>query len=478
MTQIGIVRIPVFLVVFLLVKPVGTYMAKVYEGERTFLDRLSSRSNDGCIDICRIDAQADMPWQTYTIAMLVFTIVGMLLSTRCSGCRRVLPLNPAGMGPVDPSLAFNTAASSPRTPTGRATAARATMSYLTQMAGLTVQNFLSAAAGMAVLVAMIRGLRAGSAKTIGNFWVDHVRARLIYSDAAVGRAGAAAGVAGGGADVVAVQDGDADGADVVPSSRSPTRTASRCSTPRASRRRKTIKVTEQQIAIGPAASQIAIKQLGTNGGGFFNANSAHPFENPTPLSNFLELLAILLIPAALCTRSARWWKDTRQGWAVLAAMTIFFLAGDRRGRGMSSKRAIRSSTAGGRSGRRARQPGGNMEGKEVRFGIGRSALWAAVDHRRRRTARVNSMHDSFTPMGGLVPMVLMQLGESHLRRRGQRAVRHGVLRHHRRVRRRADGRPHAGVPRQEDRSLRDEDGCARRAGHAAGRAVGTALGGR
>ena len=216
----------------------------------------------------------------------------------------------------------------------------------------------------------------------------------------------------------------------------------------------------RRIAVGPAASQIAIKQLGTNGGGFFNVNSAHPFENPTPLSNFLEMLAILLIPAALCYTFGKMVGDTRQGWAILAAMIVIFVALAVAVRLGGAVGAIRDCAAlGVDQTASASQPGGNMEGKEVRFGIANSALWATATT-AASNGSVNSMHDSFTPLGGLVPHVADAAGRGDLRRRRLGPVRHAGLRHHRGVRRRADGRPHAGVPGQEDRGLRDEDGLA------------------
>jgi K+-transporting ATPase ATPase A chain len=319
-----------------------------------------------------------------------------------------LPLNPQGLGAVSPDSSFNTAVSFATNTNWQGYGGETTMSYLTQMLGLTVQNFVSAAMGMAVLVALIRGFARRSAQTIGNFWVDLTRttlyillplsfvmALILVSQGTVQTFKSYATVA-----VVQPTEydepvTDKDGKPLLDAKGQPTTRKSR--------------LTEQVIAVGPAASQIAIKQLGTNGGGFFNVNSSHPFENPTPLSNFVELLAILVISGALCYTFGVMVGDTRQGWAVLAAMMVIFIgllvvcvAAEQRG-AVFAKQGVDHQVS-------ALQSGGNMEGKETRFGIVNSALWATATT-AASNGSVNSMHDSYTPLGGLVPMWLMQLGE-------------------------------------------------------------------
>jgi K+-transporting ATPase ATPase A chain len=410
MTGNGIVRILVFLaVVFLLVKPLGTYMARVYQGERTFLDPLVRPFERWLYRICGVDPRADMPWQTYTIALLAFTIAGMLLLYALQRLQGVLPLNPQDMGPVDPSLAFNTATSFATNTNWQNYGGETTLSYLSQMAGLTVKNFTSAAVGMAVLVALIRGLTRRSAKAIGNFWADMVRGVLyilmplaIVIALLIAWQGVPQTLSAYKTATLMEPTSyeqpitDANGKPVLDAKGQP--------------KTKTVTVTEQQIAVGPAASQIAIKQLGTNGGGFFNANSAHPFENPTPFSNFLELLSIILIPAAIVYTYGVMVKDTRQGWALLAAMTICFLPAIGVAVGFEQAGNPLFHSLGVDQAASALQPGGNMEGKEVRFGPVDSGLWATVTT-STSNGSVNSMHDSYTPIAGMVPMVMMHLGE-------------------------------------------------------------------
>jgi K+-transporting ATPase ATPase A chain len=300
-----------------------------------------------------------------------------------------LPLNPAGLGPVSPDLSFNTAVSFITNTNWQSYGGESTLSYLTQMLGLTVQNFVSAASGMAILVALVRGLVRRQAATIGNFWVDLTRSTVyVLLPLSIVLA------------LVLVSQGVVQtlGPYVTVPLLQPTTDANGAA------------VTDQVLAVGPAASQIAIKQLGTNGGGFFNVNSAHPFENATPLSNFLETLAILLIPAALCYTFGKMVKDTRQGWALLGAMTIVMVAAlalclHSEYRPQPKLAGLGVAMADGPN-----QPGGNLEGKEVRFGTANSALWA-VTTTCASNGSVNSMHDSYTPLGGMVPMILMQLGE-------------------------------------------------------------------
>jgi potassium-transporting ATPase potassium-binding subunit len=410
MTAIGLVRILIFLVVlFLLVKPLGTYMARVYEGQRTVLDRLLGPLERWLYRLCGVNPQEDMPWQTYVTALALFSVAGMLLLYAMQRLQAVLPLNPAGMGAVDPGLAFNTAASFTTNTNWQSYGGETTMSYLTQMAGLTMKNFVSPAVGMAVMVALIRGLTRRSAKAIGNFWVDTLRsvlyimmplavvlALLLASQGVVQTLSAYPTATLMEPTSYEQPITDANGKPVLDAKGQP--------------KTKTIKVTEQQIAVGPAASQVAIKQLGTNGGGFFNVNSAHPFENPTPFSNFLELLAIVLIPASLVYTYGRMVKDTRQGWALLAAMTLIFLPAIGVAVGFEQAGNPLFHSLGVDQAASAVQPGGNMEGKEVRFGPVDSALWAATTT-ATSNGSVNSMHDSFTPIGGMVPLVLLHLGE-------------------------------------------------------------------
>jgi len=349
-----------------------------------------------------------MGWKTYALTMLIFNLAGVLAVYALQRLQGVLPLNPAGLGAVSPDSSFNTAVSFATNTNWQGYGGETTMSYLTQMLALTVQNFVSAATGMAVAAALIRGFARRSAETIGNFWVDLTRTTLyillplslvfalvLVSQGVVQTFGPYAKVA-----VVQPTEydepvTDKDGKPVLDE--------------KGQAKTKKSTLTEQVIAVGPAASQIAIKQLGTNGGGFFNVNSAHPFENPTPLSNFLELLAILQISAALCYTFGVMVGDTRQGWAVLAAMTVIFVAllvvcvvAEQNGH-VFVKQGVDHTAS-------ALQAGGNMEGKEVRFGIATSALWASATT-SASNGSVNAMHDSFTPIGGLVPMWLIQLGE-------------------------------------------------------------------
>jgi K+-transporting ATPase ATPase A chain len=377
------------LVLLLLVKPLGAFMARVYQGERTFLSPVLQPVERFIYRLARIHADEDMDWKTYAIAFLLLNFVGILLLYSIQRLQSILPLNPQNLGAVSPGLAFNTAVSFVTNTNWQSYSGEATMSYLTQMAGLTVQNFVSAAAGMAVLIALVRSFARHSAKAIGNFWVDITRS-VLYILLPLALVLALALVSQG---VVQTFNG---------STKAPLLQSTQDSGGQV--------INEQEIAVGPAASQIAIKQLGTNGGGFFNVNSAHPFENPTPLSNFLEMLSILLIPAALCYTFGKMIGDTRQGWAILIAMTIIFVAllgitiwAEQSGNPAINALGVDQTPSN-------LQPGGNMEGKELRFGITNSALWA-TGTTAASNGSVNSMLDSFTPLGGLVPMWLMQLGE-------------------------------------------------------------------
>jgi K+-transporting ATPase ATPase A chain len=408
-TANGIAQIVVFLVVLLaLVKPLGVYMARVYEGRRVALDRVFGWLERLTYRLGGIQAGEEMGWKTYALAMLTFNLLGLLAVYALQRLQGVLPLNPQGLGAVSPDSSFNTAVSFATNTNWQGYGGESTMSYLTQMLALTVQNFVSAASGMATLVALIRGFARRSAGTIGSFWVDLTRSTLyilLPLSVILALALVSQGVVqtfGPYARAAVVQPSqydepvtDQNGKPVLDEKGQPT-------TKKSTRG-------EQVIAVGPAASQIAIKQLGTNGGGFFNVNSAHPFENPTPLANFLEVLSIVLIGAALCYTFGAMVGDVRQGWTVLAAMTVIFVAlltvgyVAEQGGAVFVKQGVDHAPS-------ALQSGGNMEGKEVRFGITDSAIWAATTT-AASNGSVNSMHDSYTPLGGLVAMWLMQLGE-------------------------------------------------------------------
>jgi K+-transporting ATPase ATPase A chain len=398
-----------FGVLLLLAGPLGVYMAHVYEGESCGLDCIAGPVERIFYRLCGIRQDKEMDWKEYAMAVLLFNAIGIFLLYFLQRIQGVLPLNPQKFSALSSDLAFNTAVSFVTNTNWQAYGGETTMSYLTQMVGLTVQNFASPAVGMAVLIALIRGFKRGSAQTIGNFWVDLTRSilyiliplSLIYSLFLVSQ-GVVQSFSGyktvGLVQTISYDNQKFDG------SARPINDAS--GNPVIEK----AQMKEQVIPLGPVASQIAIKQLGTNGGGFFNVNSAHPFENPTPLSNFLELLAILLIPAALCTTFGKIIGDTRQGRALLTVMLIILIAltslclwSEQRGNPGFAALGIDQTAS-------DLQPGGNMEGKEARFGIVNSVLWATATT-AASNGSVNSMHDSFTPLGGLYPMLLMQLGE-------------------------------------------------------------------
>ncbi len=365
--------------------PLGRLFADVLEGRRTFLTPVLGGLERLIYRFGGVDPRGEMSWKQYALAMLTFNVLGLLVVYLLQRLQAVLPLNPAHLPAVEAGSAFNTAVSFATNTNWQGYAGEATMSRLTQMLGLAVQNFVSAATGIAVLAAFIRGLARHSAATLGDFWVDLTRSTLyIMLPLSVVLA------------VVLTSQGVVQtfGPDPVVTLARPTHDSAGH------------EVTTQTIPVGPVASQIAIKQLGTNGGGYYNVNSSHPLENTTPLSNLLEMLAILVIAAALCITFGRMVGDTRQGWAILAAMTLLFVAvlsaglwAETRGNPHLAALGVDQSVA-----------RGSMEGKETRFGVVNSVLWASATT-AASNGSVNSMHDSFTPLGGLVPMVLMQLGE-------------------------------------------------------------------
>jgi potassium-transporting ATPase potassium-binding subunit len=391
MTIFGYLQIGLYLLILLLlVKPLGAYMTRVYQGEKVFLSPVIRPIEHFIYRIAGIQPAEEMTWKLYAIVMLIFNLAGLLLVYAILRLQSFLPLNPQSLSAVSPDLSFNTAVSFATNTNWQSYSGETTMSYFSQMLGLGVQNFLSAATGMAVLVALIRGLVRHSAQTIGSYWVDMSRS-VLYILVPLACVLAIFLISQG---VVQTFNGAQTASLVEPVQDPATGQA----------------FTQQTLAVGPAASQIAIKQLGTNGGGFFNVNSAHPFENPTPLSNFLETLAILLIPAALCYTFGKMVGDTRKGWALLAAMTIIFVLmlsvtvwAEQSGNPLLSRLNVDQIASN-------QQSGGNMEGKEVRFGIADSALWSTATT-SASNGSVNSMMDSYTPIGGLAPMWLMQLGE-------------------------------------------------------------------
>lgn len=401
----GILQILLYLVVLtLLTKPMGVYLAKVYNGERTFLDFILRPVERLIYAVCRVDAMREMNWKQYGAAMLVFSLVSTLALYAIGRLQGALPLNPQSFAGTSPELSFNTAVSFVTNTNWQSYAGETTMSYLTQMAGLAVQNFKSAAVGMALSVVFIRGIARFKTDKLGNFWVDFTRGTL-YVLLPLSFIAAIFFMSQGVVQnfkpydtarltesfVVQVDVKDADGNGIKDANGDNVKEDQTVST--------------QAIAQGPVASQLAIKMLGTNGGGFFNANSAHPFENPTPFSNFIQMLLILVIPAGFTYTLGRMVKSQGHGWAVYAAMMILLIAGTFTAYWAESKgnplfpQSINQQTI-----------GGNFEGKEVRFGVVNSALFAAVTTGASCGA-VNSMHDSFTPLGGLVPLVNIMLGE-------------------------------------------------------------------
>jgi K+-transporting ATPase ATPase A chain len=388
-----------FALILVCAKPLGLYMARVFERERTFADRIFRPIERLIYRLTGIDETHEMAWTEYAIVMLLFSVVTMLATYAIERLQGLLPLNPQHLTAVAPDLALNTAASFTTNTNWQSYVPEATMSYLTQMLTLAYHNFFSAAVGMALAVALIRGISRKESKTLGNFWVDTTRASLwvllptclIYALLLVSQG-------------VVQNFRPYDQAKLVqPQSVTTTGTDGKSTTQT---------VTTQNIAQGPVASQEAIKMLGTNGGGFFNTNSAHPFENPTPLANLLEMFSIFLIPAALTVTLGRMTRAPKHGWAVFAAMAVLFGIGVFVAYYAESQPNPLLHASGMHIDQHASplQAGGNMEGKEVRFGIANSALFATVTTDASCGA-VNSMHDSFMPLGGLVPLVNIMLGE-------------------------------------------------------------------
>jgi K+-transporting ATPase ATPase A chain len=383
MTFNGILQILLFFtLVTLLVKPLGSFMARIFNGERTFLSPALGPVERLLYRLAGIDPQAEQHWTTYTVAMLMFNLAGMLLLYALQRMQHLLPFNPQGFGAVGADLAFNTAVSFTSNTNWQAYGGESTMSYLVQMAGLTVQNFLSAATGIAIAIALVRGFARSSANTLGNFWTDVVRATLylLLPLCLV-------------TSVVLVWQG-------IPQNLNGYVTAT------------TVEGATQTLAQGPVASQVAIKMLGTNGGGFFNANAAHPYENPTPFSNLLQMVMIFAIGAGLTYTFGLMVKERRQGWGLYAAMSILFFMGvttayyaEASGNPAFDRMELETTAA-----ESPALSGGNMEGKEVRFGIANSALFATATTDASCGA-VNAMHDSFTPLGGMIPIINMELGE-------------------------------------------------------------------
>jgi potassium-transporting ATPase potassium-binding subunit len=410
MTPASVALIALFLLVMLLlVKPLGLYMAHVMEGRPIWALRVGGGFERLLYRVSGVDPATEMGWKRYMIALLLFNAIGALAVYAIQRLQLWLPLNPQQFANVSPDSSFNTAVSFVTNTNWQGYSGESTMSYLTQMAGLAVQNFCSAATGIAVVVALIRGFARHTARSIGNFWTDVTRAILyillplstllailLVGQGVVQNFSAYKDVST--VETLAYQAPKADAAG------NPLRDAA------GNPVLENLTTQKQTLPMGPIASQEAIKLLGTNGGGFTNANSAHPYENPTPFSNLLEMLAMVLIPAALTYTFGKMVGDTRQGWAVLAAMLILFVGLVSLAANSEQIGNPRVAALGVDQTASLQQSGGNMEGKETRFGIGASALWATIAT-GTSTGAVNSVHDSYTPLGGFVPLFNMQLGE-------------------------------------------------------------------
>jgi K+-transporting ATPase ATPase A chain len=405
----GVMLVAFLVIVMLCVKPLGSYIADVMQGRPNFASRAGSRVEGLLYRLCGIDSAEEMSWTQFAIALLLFNVLGAVVVYGLQRLQFFFPLNPQGFAAVSPDSSFNTAISFITNTNWQGYSGESTMGYLVQMAGLAVQNFLSAATGIAVAIALIRGFARHTVNTIGNFWVDVTRCTLyillplaVVLALALASQGVIQNFAGykdaTTVETITYQNPKTDAAG------NPIKdTAGNAVT-------ETATTQTQTLPMGPIASQEAIKELGTNGGGFYNANSAHPYENPSPLTNFLEMLAIFVIPFALTYTFGKMVGDTRQGWVILAAMLILFVPlvitafhSEQLGNPLIAKQGIDQVAS-------TLQAGGNMEGKETRFGIAASALFAAVTTATSCGA-VNTMHDSMTPLGGFVPMFLMQLGE-------------------------------------------------------------------
>ncbi|BCH00056.1 potassium-transporting ATPase subunit KdpA [Mesorhizobium loti] len=373
MTLNGWIQILVFCgIIVLLTKPLGFYMHRVFNGDRTLLSPIFGPLERGLYRICGTSEREEQHWTAYAVALLLFNLAGFLVLYGLQRLQGSLPYNPAGMGAVDPALAFNTAASFVTNTNWQNYGGESTMSYLLQMAGLTVQNFVSAATGIAIAIALIRGFARASGKSIGNFWVDMTRCTLyVLLPLCIVLT------------LVYVWLG-------IPQTLGPYVDAT------------TLEGAKQTIALGPVASQVAIKMLGTNGGGFFNANAAHPFEDPDAISNLIQMVTIFALGAALTNVFGRMVGNQRQGWAILASMGVLFIAG--------VAVCYWAEAVGNPLVHALGIDGGNMEGKETRFGIALSALFAVITTAASCGA-VNAMHDSFTALGGMIPLINMQLGE-------------------------------------------------------------------
>ncbi|WP_250454168.1 potassium-transporting ATPase subunit KdpA [Caballeronia sp. ATUFL_M2_KS44] len=397
-----ILQTAAFIVVLIaLAVPLGRYMTNVLDGSAVVVRKIGRPVEAMLYRIAGIDADAEMSWKHYALAVLLFNALGTVFLYALLRLQHVLPANPQGMSAMTPDAAFNTAVSFVTNTNWQDYGGESALGYLVQMLGLTVQNFLSAATGIAVVIALIRGFKRHSAQTIGNFWVDLTRTTL-YVLAPLALVVSLVFVSQG-----VIQNFKAY--QEVPTLQVTTyQTATTDTQGKAAT--QNVKADKQTLPMGPVASQEAIKMLGTNGGGFFNANSAHPYENPTPLSNFVQMLAMLVIPAALCVVFGRMIGDRRQGYAVLAAMTIAFsaacigeISAEQAGNPLFASLAVDAQAS-------AAQAGGNMEGKETRFGIAQSGIFT-VATTAASCGAVNGMHDSLTPLGGLIPMLLIQLGE-------------------------------------------------------------------
>jgi K+-transporting ATPase ATPase A chain len=405
----GVMLVAFLAIVVLCVKPLGSYIADVMQGRHNFALRAGGRVEDLLYRLCGVDSAEEMSWTQYAIALLLFNVLGAVVVYGLQRLQIFFPLNPQKFAAVSPDSSFNTAISFITNTNWQGYSGESTMGYLVQMAGLAVQNFLSAATGIAVAIALIRGFARHTVNTIGNFWVDVTRSTLyvllplsVVLALALASQGVIENFAGykdaTTVEKITYQNPKTDAAG------NPIKDAAGNAVT------ETAMTQTQTLPMGPIASQEAIKELGTNGGGFTNANSAHPYENPTPLTNLLEMLAILLIPFALTYTFGKMVGDTRQGWVILAAMLILFVPlvilafhSEQVGNPLIAKQGIDQVAS-------TLQAGGNMEGKETRFGIAASSLFAAAAT-GTSTGAVNTMHDSMTPLGGFVPMFLMQLGE-------------------------------------------------------------------